>query len=131
MCSQFGPYLHNPLQKGGSMLTLIEVECPHCHAKGHVMMPPMGVIVIGPCPECDQMILIFSGKTLALDDAIINNGTKQQKCDHILEVMMKFLREKIEGLVDKEEKSSEKTLSKEEGHNFTDDLDDPEFFKTL
>lgn len=73
----------------------VEVECPHCHAKGIVMLPPPGAVIIGPCPECGESVMIFMASCLPLNKAIIVNGTTEEKEKHILDSMMAFLQERI------------------------------------
>lgn len=80
------------------MLSLIEVECPHCKAQGRIVSPPLGSIIVGPCPECSGKVVVFCGKVLALDDAIMTHGTTQQRQEHLLEVIGVFVQGRIETL---------------------------------
>lgn len=82
-----------------AMLSLIEIKCPHCGAHGQVMLPPVGAIIVGPCPECHNMVVIFAGKALALDNDIIMNGNATARRDHIMQVLVAFLEERISKLV--------------------------------
>ena len=85
------------------MLSLIEIRCPHCGAHGQVMLPPVGAIIVGPCPECHNMVVIFAGKALALDNDIIMNGNSVARRDHIMQVLVAFLEERIGKLVSAED----------------------------
>ncbi len=82
------------------MLTLINVTCPHCAAKGQVMVPPLGAIIIGSCPECQKAVCLFNGIILALDDEIITGSDRDLKCEHLLEVMTDYLRGCVERMLD-------------------------------
>lgn len=80
------------------MLSLIEVKCPHCGAQGQIIMPPMGAIIVGPCPECEGMVVVFCGLVLALDKEIMTTGSIESKQDHLLDVLGTFLQERIRRL---------------------------------
>lgn len=80
------------------MLSLIEVKCPHCGAQGQIMLPPLGAIIIGPCPECEGMVVVFCGRVLPLDKEIMTEGNIAEKRDHLMEALNRFLRERIERL---------------------------------
>lgn len=81
------------------MLSLIEVECPHCGAKGQIVVPPVGSIIIGPCPQCDELVIVFCGQVLALDRAIMETHDREKRQDHVVEVLMEFLRDRVEKLM--------------------------------
>jgi hypothetical protein len=80
------------------MLSLIEVKCPHCGAQGQIMLPPLGAIIIGPCPECEGMVVVFCGRVLPLDKEAMVHGSLEEKRDHLLEVLNDFLKDRIERL---------------------------------
>lgn len=80
------------------MLSLIEVKCPHCGAQGQIMLPPLGAIIVGPCPECQGMVVVFCGRVMPLDSDIMNAGSLEEKQDHLLEVLGTFLQERIKRL---------------------------------
>lgn len=81
------------------MLTLIEVQCPHCGARGQIMVPPVGAIIIGPCPQCNELVVVFCGHVLALDKETMKNGTTENRRDHLLEVLTEYLQDKIAKLI--------------------------------
>jgi hypothetical protein len=89
------------------MLSLIEVKCPHCGAQGQIMLPPLGAIIIGPCPECEGMVVVFCGRVLALDKAVMVDGSIEEKRDHLLEVLARFLHDRIERLFEQQAAESE------------------------
>ncbi len=89
------------------MLSLIDVKCPHCGAQGQIVMPPVGSVIIGPCPECQGMVAIFCGMTLALDKEIMLHGKTEEKRDHLMEVLGMFLHERVERLFEEREEREE------------------------
>ena len=80
------------------MLSLIEVKCPHCGAQGQIMLPPLGAIIVGPCPECQGMVVVFCGRVMPLDSGIMTTGSLEEKQEHLLEVLGTFLQERIKRL---------------------------------
>lgn len=80
------------------MLSLIEVKCPHCGAQGQIMLPPLGAIIVGPCPECKEMVVVFCGRVMPLDKRIMEAGTLEDKQDHLIEVLGNFLQERVKRL---------------------------------
>lgn len=81
------------------MLSLIEVTCPHCGAHGQVMLPPVGTIIVGPCPECQGLVVVFCGQVLALQKETMLHGTREEKCEHMLSVLTDFLRDRINQMI--------------------------------
>ena len=88
------------------MLSLIEVQCPHCGARGQIMLPPLGSIIVGPCPECHNMVMIFSGRVMKLDNRIMTEGDRSDKHEHLMAVLNTFLRDRVNKLLDNEEAES-------------------------
>ena len=80
------------------MLSLIEVQCPHCGAQGQMMLPPLGAIIVGPCPECEEMVVVFCGRVFALSKDTMLKGTEEEKRSHVENVLSKFLNARIERL---------------------------------
>lgn len=78
------------------MLSFIDVRCPHCGAQGKIVLPPLGTVLIGPCPRCKGMVALFNGTTLPLDSKIIMEGTIDEKKKHIVDVFSAFIEEKVE-----------------------------------
>ena len=81
------------------MLSLIEVKCPHCGARGQIILPPLGALIIGPCPECKEFVMVFCGLVLPLQKDVVLNGTVEQKRDHLMTVLTGFLRERVQQIV--------------------------------
>lgn len=93
------------------MLSLIEVQCPHCGARGQIMMPPVGAIIIGPCPQCNELVVVFCGHVLPLDKQIMESGGLEERREHLLSVLMEFLQERIGKLMSDEAESAEEEAS--------------------
>jgi len=85
------------------MLPVIEVQCPFCKATGQIMTPPLGSIIVGPCPRCNETVLLFDRTVMALDKNIINKGSPEEKKQHLLETIIDMIAEKVEELVENEE----------------------------
>ncbi len=81
------------------------------------MLPALGAIIVGPCPQCDGLVVVFSGRTLALDKETMQTGSTQEKCDHLLSVLQGFLEKRVIKLVENAESGSE-----ESGRPFSDEL---------
>lgn len=81
------------------MLSLMNVQCPHCHAQGHIITPPPGSIIVGPCPECQEMVVVFGGRVLPLDKQIMLHGNVEARKEHLLEVIGVFIDAKIDQLL--------------------------------
>ncbi len=88
------------------MISLIEVKCPHCGAQGQIMLPPPGAMIVGPCPECQEMVVIFCGKVLPLDKDIMTKSSDEEQKEHLLETIGVFVHDRIERLFDKESSPS-------------------------
>ncbi len=93
------------------MLSLIEVQCPHCGARGQIMMPPVGAIIIGPCPQCSELVVVFCGHVLPLDKQIMESGGLEERREHLLSVLMEFLQDRIGKLMSEEAEAAENEAS--------------------
>jgi len=63
------------------------------------MLPPVGAIVVGPCPECKGLVVVFFGQVLALDNDIMVKGSMEEQREHLMSVITPFIQERIEELV--------------------------------
>lgn len=81
------------------MLSLIEVQCPHCGARGQIMVPPVGAIIIGPCPQCNELVVVFCGHVLPLDKDTMESGTLDDRREHLLGVLTEFLQDRLSTLL--------------------------------
>lgn len=101
-----------------TMLSLIEVTCPHCGAHGQIMLPPLGAIIVGPCPQCQGLVVVFCGQVLPLDKEVMVSGSADEKREHLMGVLTEFLDDRVTQLVDGAEDLGEKLTS----HDFDDSL---------
>jgi len=96
------------------MLSLIEVQCPHCGARGQIMVPPVGAIIIGPCPQCSELVVVFCGHVLALDKEIMENSSTENRREHLLSILTGFLQDRIAKLLSDDEGNPVDTSGVEE-----------------
>lgn len=83
------------------MFPVIEVQCPFCKTTGQIMAPPLGSIVVGPCPRCSEMVLLFDGTVMPLDKEIINEGTAEEKKHHLLETIVEMVAVKVDEIIER------------------------------
>lgn len=100
------------------MLSLIEVTCPHCGTRGQIMLPPLGAIIIGPCPQCKELVAVFCGSVLPLEKAILTEGSSEDKHDHLMSVLTEFLEERVSNLLTEVEKSGKAIGVQHFSHEF-------------
>lgn len=86
----------NHIRRIHNMLSFVDVRCPHCGARGKIVLPPLGTVLVGPCPQCKGMVALFNGTTLPLDSKIILEGTIEEKKKHISEVFSAFIEERVD-----------------------------------
>lgn len=82
------------------MLSMVQVTCPHCGVQGQIMLPPFGAIIVGPCPNCEELVVVFCGRVLPLDKETMVNGTHAEKHAHLKEVLVAFMNDRITKVVD-------------------------------
>ncbi len=70
---------------------MIKIECPHCGASGSITPPPKEFIIIAPCPQCGELVVLFREKVVAIDRNILTSGTFEEKRQHIADVITTFL----------------------------------------
>ncbi len=63
------------------------------------MVPPVGAIIIGPCPQCSELVVVFCGHVLALDKETMENGSTDDRREHLLGVLTDFLQDRISKLL--------------------------------
>jgi hypothetical protein len=113
------------------MLSLVEVKCPHCGARGQIVMPPLGAIIIGPCPKCEELLIVFCGQVLPLEKDIVMNGTPREKHEHLMGVLTDFLEDRVADLVrqttpSEEEDADSEALDESEFTAEAEELTEPE-----
>lgn len=77
------------------MLSFLKVKCPHCGAEGHIVAPPVGAIIVGECPKCAEMVVIFGGEVLPLEKARMTPGSSEARL-HLMDVIARRLWGRIE-----------------------------------
>lgn len=80
-------------------MSMVEVRCPHCSVRGQIVLPPMGAIIVGPCPNCNELVVVFCGRVLPLQKSIMVDGTPEQKYDHLRSVLVEFIDDRVRKVV--------------------------------
>src|SRR5262245_40469650 len=66
--------------------------CPHCNSgQLAVARVPKDVVVVMPCPACSRLVVMCRRKALALDRAILERGSQQERKMHIAGIIAEFL----------------------------------------
>ncbi len=94
------------------MISTLVVTCPHCQAQGTMLLPPEP-LVIGPCPECHEPILVI-GHILPLCRDLLNQSSPGEKADHICGIVLAFLKEQLQTLYETADDSQPAGISDEE-----------------
>ena len=98
---------------------MVEVKCPHCAVRGQIMLPPLGAIIVGPCPNCEELVVVFCGRVLPLNKETMVNGTTEEKHEHLKGVLVDFIDDRIQKVVE------QLTPEVAEGlHDYTPETDD-------
>ena len=79
-----------------AMLSITQIECPHCQAKGQMMMPPDNSMMLAGCPKCKEPVIVFLGRALALDKAVLLEGSMEERREHVLGVLTEVLGEGVD-----------------------------------
>lgn len=64
------------------------------------MLPPLGALIVGPCPNCNEMVVVFCGRALPLDKEVMLNGSDVEKHEHLRGVLIDFLESRIATVVE-------------------------------
>ena len=73
------------------------------------MLPPVGAIVVGPCPECKGLVVVFFGQVLPLENDIMFKGSMEEQREHLMSVITPFIQERVEELVNDEAQTQDGT----------------------
>lgn len=68
------------------------VVCPHC--KTHRIVTsrvPKDVVAVMPCPSCHELAVLFRHKVIPIDRRILEEGTKDERTQHLAQVITEFL----------------------------------------
>ncbi len=82
------------------MPKVIDIKCPHCGAMARAILPPEGLIVLGPCPSCNEFVLLLANVPLPVDKSIIIHGSPEERYEHILSVLNAFIEQRVATLVE-------------------------------
>jgi hypothetical protein len=76
------------------------VVCPHC--KSHRIVTarvPKDVIVVMSCPSCNELVVLYKRKVIAIDRHTLEEGSLAEKKEHIAEVIAEFLESGVFGFM--------------------------------
>lgn len=110
------------------MMSFLEVICPHCGTRGHIVLPPLATLVAGPCPECHELVAVFCGRALPLEKDIMLRGTSKEKHQHLVSVLSSFLDEFVGELLARADAGpQEHSPAEHDGNDMTEagDMPDP------
>jgi hypothetical protein len=68
------------------------VVCPHC--KTHRIITtkvPKDVVAVMPCPNCHELAVLFRNKIIPIDRRVLEDGTKEERTQHLAQVITEFL----------------------------------------
>ncbi len=68
------------------------IVCPHC--KSHRIITakmPKDVVAVMPCPSCHELGVLFRNKIIPIDRRILEEGTKEERTQHLAQVIAEFL----------------------------------------
>lgn len=75
------------------------IYCPHC--KEHPIKTakvPKDVVAVMPCPACNGWVVLFRERAIGVDRRIIEQGSREERRDHLAEVIGEFLDAGILGV---------------------------------
>ncbi len=71
-----------------------KVVCPHCRAEQTFHPnPPRDMAVVMGCPECQELMVLFHGKVIAVNRQILISGTREERKAHLADIVEPFLEE--------------------------------------
>lgn len=68
------------------------VICPHC--KSHRIITsrvPKDVVAVMPCPNCHELAVLFREKIIPINRRILEEGSKEERTQHLAQVITEFL----------------------------------------
>lgn len=116
------------------------VVCPHCKARRIITARvPKDVVAVMPCPSCHELAVLFRDKIIPINRHILEEGTKEERTQHLAQVITEFLEAGIlpfqegdSGFTPREEDGLEESESHPElpeGLNAMDPISDKELEK--
>jgi hypothetical protein len=73
------------------------------------MTPPLGSVIVGPCPSCSETVLVYDGTVMPLDKEIIADGSAEEKKQHLLEAIVDMAAGKIDDMIENGDIGGEST----------------------
>ncbi len=68
------------------------VMCPHCRARQiFAAKVPKDVVVVMPCPACQELVVLFRNKVIAVSRKILKDGTRDEQKAHLADIVGEFL----------------------------------------
>ena len=78
-----------------------EITCPHCgHDHEFDSDLPNDVVVVLPCPECHNLVVLFRNRAIGLDRKILEGGSFEERRGHIAEKLEEHRFEIAEGIAE-------------------------------
>ncbi len=70
------------------------VICPHCKSQRIVTSKiPKDVVIVVPCPACEELSVLFRNKVIPLNRHILQHGSFEERKTHLASVIAEFLDE--------------------------------------
>lgn len=65
-----------------------DVTCPHCgHEHNFSSDVPNDVVVVMPCPECQNLIVLFRNRAIGLNRKVLESGSFDERRSHIADML--------------------------------------------
>lgn len=72
------------------------IACPHCKSRRIVARKvPKEVVVVMACPSCNELLVLFRKKVVALDRNVLEEGTMDERKQHLASVIAEFIDESM------------------------------------
>jgi hypothetical protein len=70
------------------------IVCPHCRKhKIFSSKVPKDMIVVMPCPACNELVVLFQNRVLAVSRKILEHGTFEERKMHFAELIAQFFEQ--------------------------------------
>jgi len=93
------------------------VICPHCKSQRIVTSKiPKDVVIVVPCPACQELSVLFRNKVIPLNRHIIEHGSFEERKTHLASVIAEFLNEAFFPFPENAEQSERKTSHRKPAH---------------
>lgn len=81
------------------MQPFIPVQCPFCDAQGQFVAQHPGAILVAPCGQCQEIMLIFAGTTLPLSKDVFLHASEAEQRKHLRKTIVQQLARRIGDVV--------------------------------